>query len=100
MIDLLSWLIACSSVFSPFAAELILVRAYTTVDFAKGRAVLCIVAPNRLLHKKPRYYFNISFLDGGTMFGECTQIEMYVSSDIQCVIIRYSSLRISGCGLT
>jgi hypothetical protein len=36
VIDLLSWLIAYSSVFSPFAAEMILMRAYTTVDLQKG----------------------------------------------------------------
>jgi len=36
LIDLLSWLIACNSVFSPFAAEVIVVRAYTTVDLQNG----------------------------------------------------------------
>jgi hypothetical protein len=36
VIDLLSWLIAYSLVFSPFAAELVLVRAYMAVDLQKG----------------------------------------------------------------
>lgn len=75
-------------------------RAHTTVDLQKGRAVLCIVAPNRLLHKKPRYYFSISFVDCGTVFGEWTQIEMHVSSDIQFAIIRFSPLHVSVCRLT
>jgi len=47
------------------------------------------VTHNRLLHKKSRYYFSISFLDGGTIFGECTQIEIYVSSDYPIFFLVY-----------